>query len=183
MNEQELNKKLAEFLKAHTDRWNMGKGELLVCYECKSVVVIREEEYLEICKEVGIMMQQELNRLDKKFAEWAGFTNYGDTDWRRPDGMLAGGTGLCPDFTQSLDACFKWLVPKSRMDTLWIINNLDSPTPKLEYCFGITRGEGNDLICWDKEIPIEDCLSPIVDTPALALCLAIEKLIDSGGKK
>lgn len=82
-----------------------------------------------------------------------------------------------PCFTRDIDACFRVLVPKSKMDTLWIINNLDSPTPKIEYCFGFIRGKDNDLICWSRDLPEEDCLSPIANTPSLAVCYAIDKLL------
>jgi len=118
-------------------------------------------------------------KLNHKLAEWAGFTmgdNWGWRGWNYPDGSWERHP---PHFDSFLDACFEWLVPKSRMDTLWVINNLGSPTPKIEYCFGYTRGENNDLVCWDRDLPKEDCLSPIAETPAFAICLAIEKLIDS----
>ncbi len=56
-------------------------------------------------------------KLNKKLAEWAGLKQvprYDGTDmsnplWLYPDGNH---DNLCPGFTQSLDACFKWLVPK-----------------------------------------------------------------------
>ena len=65
------------------------------------------------------MTEQELN---KKLAEWAGFTykfgkemwnyeRYKETNawWEAPNGRRFKDL---PDFTQSLDACFKWIVPK-----------------------------------------------------------------------
>ena len=80
-------------------------------------------------------------------------------------------------FLIDLNNLFEYAVPKSKMDALWIINNLDSPTPKIEYCFGFTRGESNDAICWNKTLPIEDCLSPIYQDPALAVFWAIWEMI------
>jgi len=75
------------------------------------------------------------------------------------------------DFTHSLDACFEWLVPKVVCTIKWIelksgdlghrarIMRLEMYTePQIEY-------EG-----FDRE------------TPALALCKAIEKLIDEEAK-
>ena len=111
------------------------------------------------------MNEQELN---KKLAEWAGFKstdvpdvlNYqqGHKEWCYPN--LRCKLDL-PTFTQSLDACFKWLVPKLKhyelsnwawkKHTGWAgIEKIE----RIEYRFAIA------------------------DTPALALCLAIEKLID-----
>ena len=72
-----------------------------------------------------------------------------------------------------LNNLFKYAVPKSKMDTLWVINNLGSPTPSIEYCFGFTRGKDNDVICWSKTLPVESCLSPICKDPALAIFWAI----------
>jgi len=57
-----------------------------------------------------------------------------------------------PDFPNDLNACFKWLVPNIKDD--------------------ITRMEV--LISWAYEI------YTLENPPALALCLAIEKLIDGG---
>ena len=123
---------------------------------------------------------------NKKLAEWAGF-KFVDKEltymgvpggilksyWVYPDKR----EWSLPNFLESLDACFKWL--PFTFDTLWIIRNPD----KTQYCWGFARGQSNDVICWSKELPIEDCLSPIADHQALALCLAIEKKIDGGDKR
>lgn len=98
------------------------------------------------------------DELNKKLAEWAGFCFmdrrkgllvFPDRT-RRPINEL-------PSFTESLDACFKWLVPKvkSMLDT--------KPTSTEYYKF---------LLMWIGDI--EDKLGH----EALSLCLAIEKLID-----
>ncbi len=76
-----------------------------------------------------------------------------------------------------LNNLFKYAVPKSKFDTLWIINNLDSPVPSIDYCAGFSRGKVNDVVCWSKELPIEECLSPIDKDPALALFWAIYEVI------
>ena len=96
----------------------------------------------------------------KEFWEWCGFkllhepfTPIFTAMLQYPDGTKKQWTGWLPI---DLNNLFRWAVPKSTMDTLWIINNLDSPTPKIEYCFGYTRGEDNDLICWSKILPPEN---------------------------
>lgn len=76
-----------------------------------------------------------------------------------------------PELT--LDNLFQHAVPKSKMDTLWIINNVDSSTPRIEYCFGFLRGKDNDVICWSKDLGIEHCLSPVHLTPIRAIYHAI----------
>jgi len=101
-----------------------------------------------------MMNEQALN---KKLAEWAGFriTTQSYTDfepvrderWWQPDGFEGK-----PNFIQSLDACFKWLVPKLRYD-LWVHDMI-----LIDWISSVCRGAN----------------------PALALCLAIEKLTDSG---
>jgi len=138
---------------------------------------------------LGDKMTEE-KELNEKLARWAGFERadikkhyYWEgcerlPKWREPN------TGYhikLPSFTNSeigIACCFKWLVPKSKMDVLWIVNNLDGSAPSIKFCFGFGRGADNDLICWSKNLPPNDCLSPMADTPALALCLAIEKLIN-----
>ena len=106
-------------------------------------------------------MNEELN---KKLAEWAGFegiiylnTSGGEAGrhWSAPDKQRGGPT--LPDFTSSLDACFKWLVPKAirefgELKTRWMLKDwINSISTDIEY-----------------SLPI-----------ASSLCVAIEKLIDA----
>lgn len=109
-------------------------------------------------------------KLNEKLAKWAGFRQLPvgksgfhwercqrvgnwmppeETDtWQSRDHL--------PNFTDSLDACFKWLVPKlypSKLDKLGL------------------EALVNNAICDSIE---NKC------SVALALCLAIEKLIDGG---
>ncbi len=115
-------------------------------------------------------MNEELN---KKLAEWA-FPNADNID------VVTGGRITIthddikyPDypwsieyFTKSSDACFKWFVPR-----LWICN--------------ITLEEG---IFWNVKVSIPDYHGinkhgngqALDEKLALALCLAIERLIDGG---
>ena len=127
------------------------------------------------------MNEQELNQ---KLAEWAGWTIEGDdvviihTEYP-PNQTCQGYEAeyLCNvhqlNFTQSLDACFKWLVPKLfrefEVDDMEI--KLDSRRDGDGYAwllFGYTRNLQSH--------------SDYVTSPALALCLAIEKLIDNKRK-
>ena len=99
------------------------------------------------------MEEQELN---KKLAEGAGIKHEEYTFNGLP---VVLGEDI-PDFTQSLDASFKWLVPKL---TFWelIYNGY------IGFC---------DAYVWAGE---DDKLfgGAQAETPALALCLAIGKLI------
>lgn len=100
------------------------------------------------------MNEQELNR---KLAEWAGFHSVhfrdGETHGYDSQEKLH-----WLQFTQSLDACFKWLVPKVQAK----IGN----RKLIELVY--------DVVCY----AINNKLGV-----ALALCLAVEKLIDLEVKK
>ena len=109
-----------------------------------------------------VLREQEL---DKKLAEWAGFefkeVKFGTeiipqwcginfADWEPPK------------FTQSLDACFKWLVLKLKKEgyTVSVYFGLETNYATAGYA----DSEVNEAV--------------YNSNPALALCLAIEKLID-----
>lgn len=122
-----------------------------------------------------------MNELNKKLLKFAGFKRCQDTmalsmpsdEWWYPNiSHPLREHALPPDFPNDLNACFEHLVPLVGFDTLWIIRNPD----KTSYCWGYTRGIDNDVICWSKTLPIEDCLSPIEDEPATAFCKAVELL-------
>ena len=111
--------------------------------------------------------------LNEKLARWAGIKVLGIVPDGTPEGSYWGemdltgfavypgesdASKLC-DFTSSLDACFKWLVPKLR-----------------EY--GIMMAILDDFT-WLFNIYNEKSIHDGVgETPALALCKAIEQLID-----
>lgn len=117
--------------------------------------------------------EQELNR---KLAEWAGFEFVNKDRYMVgvPGAMLHGYWmypkpkeqmwGYCPNFTQSLDACFKWLVPK--LDGI-VIRATRYPTipQHIPDGFHVVASIGA------LEYGVEN------KDPALTLCLAIEKLI------
>ena len=111
--------------------------------------------------------------LNKKLAAWVGFK------WRKSQSSGVSGDVWCwlhpgwkygngkwsfdvPNFTQSLDACFKWLVPK-----LWIC--------EMEMLEGI-------FFVWEVAHPKMNggnwVKGRAEESAALALCSAIEKLID-----
>lgn len=94
--------------------------------------------------------------LDKRLEEWVGFIPIAIDGyapfWKDPNYK---NIDNAPDFTESLDACFKWLVPKY----ISILMESVSEQTAYEMLFYKWLQEGFD---------------------ALALCLAIEKLIDGG---
>ena len=124
-----------------------------------------------------------MEELNKKLAEWAGFTK---ADIRKRYYFKVGGERVpkwyppdseysihLPAFTDSLDACFKWLVPKLKPEAIKLVPVNDGITTYAEKwgCVIIPEGWGFHT-------------SVIADSPnpALALCKAIEKLIDEEGK-
>ena len=122
------------------------------------------------------MNEQELKR---KLLVWAGFT-FGEYDYSSnyellfyPDGKKVF-IDSSLDFTNSLDACFKWLVPK-----LYSELEIDDMEIKTD-----SRRDGYGYACalfgYTKHLQSH---SEYVTSPALALCLVIEKLIDEEGKQ
>jgi len=114
-----------------------------------------------------------MEELNRKLAEWAGFREvYAKSKpfewlwWLSPqDERLR----ILPSFTDSLDACFKWLVPKLK-------SLLDKETTRMQLeCSH--RKEGEWLFWFDDYTPHSHHYG-YAETPALALCKAIEKLID-----
>jgi len=105
-----------------------------------------------------------MEELNKKLAEWAGWRQtkvsserpvalaYTDLEGRE--------TGFVPGFTESLDACFKWLVPKLTGYKIEGHSNGMVIVGAYDYSKGFKNGYAE------------------AKTPALALCLAISKLID-----
>lgn len=122
-----------------------------------------------------------VTELNKKLAEWAGFKygrfdfvsslsselNFIDTGWLSPVAIKEPYSSKdflreLPDFPNSLDACLKWLVPK--------LNHIELNT-------GMMNKRGKCLVrVWKNMLQHYEVTST---TPALALCLAIEKLIDN----
>ncbi len=110
-------------------------------------------------------------KLNKKLAEWAGFRRipYQDCEdgkaWGYPDSSEWDYEWDLPNFTDSLDACFEWLVPK-----------LEQKGYKYELC-ATTSPTQHRVAIRDRGFSLVGRLQ-WNDDPALAFCLAIEKLID-----
>ncbi len=117
--------------------------------------------------------EQELN---KKLAIWSGWTfipykshpelhyKINDSCWLEPGynkQTLEHWQFNTPEFTGSLDACFKWLVPK--LDHVSIVMNV---------------APSGDVF-WNAHIEEKYKTANTSETPAMALCLAVSKLIDS----
>jgi len=123
--------------------------------------------------------------LNRKLAEWAGFELHkgpyyetriasdGQDRWleetRHTQYWRIGNEAHLelPNFTSSLDACFKWLVPKlNPIENLMLFRFIPTISGKwycrIERIGGEVLGETHDF----------------VEEPALALCKAIEQLID-----
>lgn len=105
--------------------------------------------------------------MNKKLAEWAGFKKcritkyeFQDTDgWEYPDLLQIPDL---PNFAQSLDACFKWLVPKIDFGQMSFF----------------LMEDGSWMCALDYVGKDDDEFEGHGETPALAICKAIEKLID-----
>lgn len=95
------------------------------------------------------MTEEEKQKLNEKLDKWC--------DWQ------PAWYGDIPNFTDSLDACFKWLVPK---------------LPK-GYRVALFSGEINYAAYFYRNKDIYSKAGAGAETPELALCLAIEKLIDN----
>jgi len=103
-------------------------------------------------------MHEELN---KKLAEWAGFcdahsgTSKAGISYWQPGKYPH--KAPCPRFTESLDACFEYLVPKLYYIEIKSASNVPFVSVKISH-------ENRDY--YGKH-----------EIPALAICLAIEKII------
>ena len=117
-------------------------------------------------------MNEELN---KKLAEWVGFKQHKYRKpicnheprcsyWQSPEGDHW--YGELPNFTESLDACMKWLGPKVLRDAKYLIIITQTLVQSRGYIRPVQSGKQYDAV--DNH------------SPALALCLAMEKLIDGG---
>lgn len=119
----------------------------------------------------GVEMTNE--ELNKKLAEWAGFRPTTiEGMWAFPVGVKVAATHSSCKFTESLDACFKWLVPKLIGFDYQYQTNLKN----VRSGWHVMLYDLTDNPYSEKRIEAE------AETPSLALCLAIEKLIDGERK-
>ena len=107
-----------------------------------------------------------MNNLNEKLAKWAGihwmtWINHPEhgTDWFL-DGYDGKSSKEPPNFVESLDACFEWLVPKA--------------IEKIKNSHDVNIGDSGAYI-----ILFERWLREGHD--ALALCKVIDQLIEKGG--
>jgi len=112
--------------------------------------------------------------LNKKIAEWVGFSigpypdpRIGENEqaWFDPNGNFLSGLNNFIDFLQSLDACYQYIEPKLRPKTIISETFKYKNKWKHSYCI-LSNIQSGGLWC------AEDV------NPALAFCLATEKLID-----
>ena len=96
-------------------------------------------------------------KLNKKLAEWVGMAHI---HYVTPI-----------NFTESLDECFKWLVPWGEIEEITFMFSSNAVSCDVEAGFKFYEGHVN-----------VDSFKEAQKKSALALCLAIEKLID-GEKK
>jgi len=123
----------------------------------------------------------EKEKLNEKLAKFAGFKfqeledllpkyrHEANRHWIYPTGEY---NHQLPDFTNDPNACFKWLLPDKVSEVVFTYydNGVD--------CWILANGQ--DFSGWVDAKSKKDA----VEKSAPALCLAIEKLIDSsGGKK
>ncbi len=101
-------------------------------------------------------------RLNHELLIWVGFTLTNGV-WSYPDGVTVD-NGV-PYFPEDETACFKWLVPKLKGETNCIRFLQDDEIPTWD--------------CHLMDRPRNTVSAETAETPALALCLAIQKLIRS----
>ena len=102
------------------------------------------------------------DKLNKKLAKWAGFLQVSDVAipyHYTPDGHVITRSSSMPTFAESLDDCYKWLVPKL-------------PYVVLENC------QAGYIVFVSPNM--RDKYNSTNKSPSLAICSAIEKLIDGG---
>ncbi|GAI69687.1 unnamed protein product [marine sediment metagenome] len=101
-----------------------------------------------------------MEELNKKIAVWLGweFASNGKKYRLSPEASGWGRIDLLPKFTESLDACFKYIVPK--LESYMIKQNIWGTEHHCWIMFGGKPATSSE------------------ETPALAFCKAVEKLID-----
>ncbi len=105
---------------------------------------------------------ENVDELNKKIVEWLGWKPKGNA-YVWPDGRF----DFAPKLTTSLDACFEHIVPKLAEDGRFCGMIMATPNKKLKCRFTV------DLVEGDSE-----GVEAEAETAALALCRAVEKLID-----
>lgn len=108
-----------------------------------------------------------MNELNKKLAERARFRAITLEGWegyyKAPVGVRVNWTYTKPRFTDSTDACFKWLVP----------------TLGNKYAYSFWQADNGRWIIQIEKDREGEVAGAVADTPALAFCKAVEQLIDA----
>ncbi len=119
----------------------------------------------------------EQDTLNKKLAEWAGFSHIEGRWWRKPEGTFEYRDGVAweasivlPNFIANLSPCFKWLVPKLEPMGYDLDISNDLELMGWSVCLHNTKSECSIAS------PMEHCE---LEGITLALCKAIERAIDS----
>ena len=114
-------------------------------------------------------MEQSEVELNEKLAKWAGVL-VSIESWPDEEPIMhvydteqENLIGESSPFTESLDACFKWLVPKLDQLSITVWDNVQM--------YAMVYRDEHDHMGYEAEDKNK--------TPALALCKAIEKMIDS----
>jgi hypothetical protein len=115
-------------------------------------------------------------KLNKKIAKWCGWKYFPEEDqdrrWLIPKPYNVW-TWNCPNFTNSMDACVKWVIPKLHSKlfrlSLYTYINLE-PLVQIDLA-GLTLPEDSPI-----------CYRGFGETIPIAFCLVVEKLIDSESK-
>ena len=110
-----------------------------------------------------------MEELNKKIAKWCGFRGRTttDPDWYRPQVIAPGGQVIAmPDFTTSLDAYFEYIVPKLFGVEILKLNRYEQ---EFQTAYKVRVRQ-----------PREKWVAAAEKSPSLALCRAVEKLIDGG---
>ena len=117
-----------------------------------------------------------MNKLKEKLALWVGFEHEVCSSVKRGhcwvDPLEGGHEEEPPNFPESLDACFEWLVPKLFEKGYWIkADHSHSQYHSESHTYTLGRH-----IFTGSEVTVSN------EKPAVAFCLAVEQLID-GEKK
>lgn len=119
-----------------------------------------------------IAKKRELMGLNEKLLIWRGFREYSPNMWFSPDADLTAKikvVGRAPYFPDSLDLCFKWLVPR-----------LDATRNIRHIIFSVSSSESppTKWVCEIVWFLLEEGEMPLFgkgDSPAMAFCKACEK--------
>ncbi len=121
-----------------------------------------------------MMEEDNMDDLNIKLAKWVGFKEY-VAGWQSPnDGRMVYDKASLPYFTESLDACMKWLIPKLQLlGHTMELEALECKGYKFTI-FPTIQSRRSD------EAFVEPIASSDNDSPAMAVCNAIEQFIDKG---